>query len=164
MQEGEIYQIQYLSLLPNTQRYNLTTQQYIILIIRSTSIEIMEEKIPMMPHNTFLTLRYRLLINIATASNYLPGKQLHILKHVFTKYNFPASKNIMPDVVGQVKLIQGTDLQNPRVASKVVVGLLLNSYRASTSFYTNHVNSTPLFPILVQRHFIYTCMFHAVPE
>ncbi|CAN6972621.1 unnamed protein product [Brassica rapa subsp. trilocularis] len=41
----------------------------------------MEEEIPMMPHNTFLTLRYRLLINIATASNYLPAP-LHIYLHV----------------------------------------------------------------------------------
>ncbi|CAN6895369.1 unnamed protein product [Brassica oleracea] len=32
----------------------------------------------------------------------------------------------MPDVVGQVVLIQGTDLQNPSVISKIVVGLLLN--------------------------------------
>ncbi|CAF2107922.1 unnamed protein product [Brassica napus] len=45
-----------------------------------------------MPRNTFHLLQYRQLINIATASNYLPG----------------------------------TDLQNPSVISKIVVGLLLN--------------------------------------
>ncbi|KAH0863665.1 hypothetical protein HID58_080876 [Brassica napus] len=97
------YQIQYFFLLGNTQRYNLTTQQYIIIhITKSTAILRIKEEIPMMPRNTFHLLQYRQLINIATASNYLP------------------------DVVGQVVLIQGTDLQNPSVISKIVVGLLLN--------------------------------------
>ncbi|CAN7057635.1 unnamed protein product [Brassica oleracea var. botrytis] len=80
----------------------------------------------MMPRNTFHPLQYRQLINIATASNYLPGKQLLILKHFLKKYNSPKNINIMPDVVGQVVLIQGTDLQNPSVISKIVVALLLN--------------------------------------
>ncbi|CAN6983902.1 unnamed protein product [Brassica oleracea var. botrytis] len=63
----------------------------------------------MMPRSTFHPLQYKKLINIATASNYLP-----------------VNINIMPDVVGQVVLIQGPDLQNPSVISKIVVGLLLN--------------------------------------
>ena len=86
----------------------------------------------MMPRNTFHPLQYKKLINIATASNYLPGKQLLILKHFLKKYNSPVNINIMPDVVGQVVLIQGPDLQNPTVISKIVVGLLLNRYRTFT--------------------------------
>ncbi|CAN6822541.1 unnamed protein product [Brassica oleracea] len=39
----------------------------------------------MMPRNTFHPLQYKKLINIATASNYLPGKQLLILKHFLKK-------------------------------------------------------------------------------
>ncbi|CAN6916526.1 unnamed protein product, partial [Brassica oleracea var. botrytis] len=36
LQENEIYQIQYFSLLEKTNRYRLTTQQYIIQITTST--------------------------------------------------------------------------------------------------------------------------------
>ncbi|KAH0938958.1 hypothetical protein HID58_006419 [Brassica napus] len=47
----------------------------------------------------------------------------------------------MPDVVGQVKLIQGTDLQNPRLASKIVVGLLLNSFRTVRLVISDNASS-----------------------
>ncbi|CAN6821578.1 unnamed protein product, partial [Brassica oleracea] len=86
-------------------RYNLTTQQYIILITSSTMVELIEEKILMMPLNTFYPLPYKQLINIANATNYLP------------------------DVVGQIRMFQGSNMKNPRATTEVVIGLLLNRLR-----------------------------------
>ncbi|KAF2609197.1 hypothetical protein F2Q68_00044455 [Brassica cretica] len=55
-----------------------------------------------MPHTTFHPLLYKQLINLATATNYLP------------------------DVVGQILLIQGTNIKNSVATTKVVIGLLLS--------------------------------------
>ena len=70
-----MYQIQYFSLLQNNQWYKITIQPYIIQIKALTKIERVEEEIPMMPHSTFHPLLYKQLINLATATNYLPGKR-----------------------------------------------------------------------------------------
>ncbi|WZZ73479.1 hypothetical protein YC2023_084849 [Brassica napus] len=59
----------------------------------------------MMRHSTFHPLLYKQLINLATATNYLP------------------------DVVGQILLIQGTNIKNPVATTKVVIALLLSRYR-----------------------------------
>ncbi|KAF3595509.1 hypothetical protein DY000_02024718 [Brassica cretica] len=55
-----------------------------------------------MPHSTFHPLLYKQLINLATATNYLP------------------------DVVGKILLIQGTNIKNPVATTKVVIALLLS--------------------------------------
>ncbi|CAF2141533.1 unnamed protein product [Brassica napus] len=85
-----------------------------------------EDEIPMMPHNTFPTIRYRRLISIAITSNY---------------------ENIMPDVVGQVKLIQGTDLQNPRLAFRTV--RLVISDNASSLFRDMYIKSVIKYRVIL---------------
>ncbi|KAL0649962.1 hypothetical protein Bca4012_092653 [Brassica carinata] len=82
LKENEIYQIQYLSLLQNNQRYKLTTQPYIIQINTSTKIDRIEKEIPMMPLTTFHPLLYKQLINLATATNYLPVRPTYLHSHI----------------------------------------------------------------------------------
>ncbi|WZZ34411.1 hypothetical protein YC2023_017812 [Brassica napus] len=69
----------------------------------------------MMPHSTFHPLLYKQLINLATATSYLP------------------------DVVGQILLIQGTNIKNPVATTKVVIALLLSSptYLQSHNTYSS---------------------------
>ncbi|CAN6878834.1 unnamed protein product [Brassica oleracea] len=72
------------------------------MITSSTTVKLIKEKIPMMPLNTFHPLPYKQLINITNATNYLP------------------------DVVGQIRMFQGSNMKNPRATTAVVIGLLLN--------------------------------------
>ncbi|CAN6841266.1 unnamed protein product [Brassica oleracea] len=55
----------------------------------------------MMPLTTLHPLRYKQLMDIATATNYLP------------------------DVVGQIRMFQGNDLKNPRATTEVRIGQLI---------------------------------------
>ncbi|WZZ57505.1 hypothetical protein YC2023_057612 [Brassica napus] len=84
----------------------------------------------MMPLNTFHPLPYKQLINIANATNYLP------------------------DVVGQIRMFQGSNMKNPRATTAVIIGLLLNrptylyshiSYRSRMARLTLMDNASALF-------------------
>ncbi|KAL0658209.1 hypothetical protein Bca4012_078794 [Brassica carinata] len=101
-EEEKIYHIMYFNLLPNNQRYMLTVQPYIININETTIITLLQENIPLIPSNIFRPQHYRQLISLASATNFLP------------------------DVVGRICLIQGSDLYNPYTDSKIIIGLRLD--------------------------------------
>ncbi|WZZ78510.1 hypothetical protein YC2023_099082 [Brassica napus] len=74
----------------------------------------------MMPLTTFHPLLYKQLINLATATNYLP------------------------DVVGQIILIQGTNIKYPMEKTKVVICLLLNRPTYLHSHITHRIKRVRL--------------------
>ncbi|CAG7871288.1 unnamed protein product [Brassica rapa] len=101
-EEGKIYHIRYFNLLPNNQRYRLTDQPYIINIKETTTITLIQENIAPIPSYIFRPQRYTQLISLASETNFLP------------------------DVVGRICLIQGSDLYNHYTDSKIIIGLRLD--------------------------------------
>ena len=61
------------------------------------------------------------------------------------KYTSAFNTNIIADVVGQILLIQGTNIKNSVATTKVVIGLLLSRYQ-------NYIKPTPLFHILSESN------------
>ncbi|KAH0928240.1 hypothetical protein HID58_013967, partial [Brassica napus] len=81
----------------------LTVQPYIININETTIITLIQENISLIPSYIFRPQRYSQLIRLASATNFLP------------------------DVVGRICLIQGSDLYNHYTDSKIIIGLRLDS-------------------------------------
>ncbi|KAH0939313.1 hypothetical protein HID58_006774, partial [Brassica napus] len=101
-EEGKIYHIKYFNFLPNNQRYKLTVHPYIININETTTITQVQENKPPIPSYIFHPQHYIQLISLASATNFLP------------------------DVVGQICLIQGSDIYNHNNDTKIIIGLRLD--------------------------------------
>ncbi|CAN6841262.1 unnamed protein product, partial [Brassica oleracea] len=63
--------------------------------------------------------------------------------------------NIIPDVVGQIRMFQGNDLKNPRATTEVRIGLLLNRYR-TFFFFKCTLNPTVYLKFSVRPTYIYS--------
>ncbi|KAL0824224.1 hypothetical protein Bca101_047901 [Brassica carinata] len=140
LQENEIYQLQYFSLLENTQRYKLTTQQYIIEITKSTTIIQIEEKVPMMPLTTFHPLRYKQFTDIATATNYLPVRSTYIYSHISCGSKI-VRLTLMDNVAAQCRNLHSMTVMKYKVVlitsinPRVFKGKLILTTTPATRFY-----------------------------
>ncbi|KAH0868414.1 hypothetical protein HID58_075436, partial [Brassica napus] len=83
-------------------RYRFTVQPYIIQINATTVNTPIKENIPEIPSYIFRPQRYTHLISLASETNFLP------------------------DVVGQIRIIQRSDICNHKTNRKIIIGLLLN--------------------------------------
>ena len=112
-EEGKIYHIKYFNFLPNNQRYKLTVHPYKININETTTITQVQENKPPIPSYIFHPQHYIQLISLASAN----------------KPPIYCYKKIIPtDVVGQICLIQGSDIYNHNNDTKIIIGLRLDMY------------------------------------
>ncbi|CAH2046997.1 unnamed protein product [Thlaspi arvense] len=100
--EGQIYEVSQFQVRQNNRRYKLTPHKYIIQVTRETTIVVVDKKIPQIPINNFWIKKYKELLLLT------------------------GTKSELPDVIGKIRIIQGTDLRNSQYNTKILVGLQLS--------------------------------------
>ncbi|CAH2047988.1 unnamed protein product [Thlaspi arvense] len=100
--EGQIYEVSQFQVRQNNRRYKLTPHKYIIQVTRETTIVVVDKKMPQIPINNFWIKKYKELLLLT------------------------GTKSELPDVIGKIRIIQGTDLRNSQYNTKILVGLQLS--------------------------------------
>ncbi|CAF2026364.1 unnamed protein product [Brassica oleracea] len=101
---GDIYQLSDYMVIPNNRRHKLTPQPFFIRINREASVLKLEHTIPEFPARKFSPLNFMQLIDSAIARTYLP------------------------DVVGQILIMQDDYPHYPEYQTKLIIGLLINGW------------------------------------
>lgn len=102
LKEGDIYEISEFLVLPNFREHKFTPHPYFIQFTKRTTTTKLEDPNLNIPVHNFSPRNYNHLLHLATNNTYLP------------------------DVVGQIRLMQDLKPQNPESNSKLIIGLLLN--------------------------------------
>lgn len=100
----DIYQLSDYMVIPNNRRHKLTPQPFFIRINREASVIKLEHTISGFPAQKFSSLNFMQLIDSATARTYLP------------------------DVVGQILIMQDDYPHYPEYQTKLIIGLRINGW------------------------------------
>lgn len=100
----DIYQLSDYMVIPNNRRHKLTPQPFFIRINREASVIKLEHTISGFPAQKFSSLNFMQLIDSATARTYLP------------------------DVVGQIFIMQDDYPHYPEYQTKLIIGLRINGW------------------------------------
>ncbi|KAH0911409.1 hypothetical protein HID58_034730 [Brassica napus] len=111
--EGDIYEFSGFCVIHNSRHQKLTQLPYYIQIDQKTITLKVTDIGPIFPVHNFSPQNYKNLLRLATIPTYLP------------------------DVVGQILIIQKINRYHPELNTNATIGLQLNSSSAATNFYFN---------------------------